>query len=724
MLLRCVAVALVLAGTSPVFAQANADQERLKRLLENKYGAPRSRSLEQESTGRTRGLGSPAPAPSAPARPDDLVIIKPDGSVKKLEPGRRSDAGDAVPESVLSRVTRALVPRAMAQQPMTAPSRSAPTIVSKNTIVIQLSPTVTVEQIDALVQKYDLKVTKHVPSLGVLYVEQSEIVRERTRGLAPGAPETLKSVLEPKVIMDLRKEPAVDAAFVNTTVAPKSVPRSSDAKINQSGAMINWQWNESSGVDGNWGLKALRMPAVWTILSRVRDTVPSTTAINLAFLDNGFGQHKNLTYAAVNGTLPPMLPPMDCIRSHGTHVAGIAGAKFGQGSGIDGMMPGARVIALPITRELLTAGASDGTDPAQQHVAFFMDAITDLGEYLDDYPVGPNERRVVNISLAYNWFGVFVVTNRNPTEDNVIRDQIRQHAKVVQRLVARHQERVLFVAAAGNDSEGSAQAVPAEYATPFAYAALQTGGGWKPAKNIIVVEARGRDGKRPGFSNVGGHVAAPGVDIMSTVATADNGYAVCSGTSQAAPHVTALAGILFELMPNKSPAEIVEIIVNTAQPPLTPGAAPRVDALEAVLRVTPDPKQFLRHLADLNGDGKVDAADLAIFKSHLTAIEAAKTSDEPFTMDLNGDGAVDNRERCFPRIDLNGSGRASYDATDMRPVLGVPRSDLDVMELAWTDATDFKTALQESGLMDLINAWKSTTSIRTVAPAGSKLPCN
>jgi subtilisin family serine protease len=721
MLLRSLAVVLTLVGATESWAQASPDQDRLKRLLEEKYGAS-SRKGSDQAPPRTRSLGSaPAPAPvqSAPSRSDDLLVIRPDGTVKQQEPGRRSDVGDGL----WARFARLVLPQAFAQQPMAAPAAPPAMVASRSTYVIQLNPSATGDDIDALIQKYDLKVVKHVPALGVLYVEQNEGARQRTRSLAPPGPETLKSVLEPKVIVDLRNEPSVGAAFVNTTVAPKSIPAPSSMQINQSGASIGWNWSDSSKDDGNWGLKAMRMPGVWTILERARKTATTRPAVTLAFLDSGFGKHKQMQYGKVFGNLTPLLQPVNCGSSHGTHVAGIAGASHGTGSGIDGMLPSANIAVVPITHELLTQSATDGTDAAQQHVSFFMDAITDLAEYLQENPVSPNERRVVNISLAYNWFGVALITQRNPTDDRVIRDQIRQHAKVVQTLVNSVGDRVLFIAAAGNDSDGLTQPVSADLASPFAFAALQTTPGAKAAKNIIVVEARGRDGKRPGFSNIGGHVAAPGVDILSTIATSDSGYAVCSGTSQAAPHITALAGIMFELAPSKSPAEIIDIIAKTAQPPLTPGAAPRVDALEAVLRVAQDPKQYLRYLADLNGDGKVDADDLDVYKQHLTAIEAAKTSDEPFTQDLNGDGAVDNRERCFPRIDLNGSGRASYDTSDLRPVLGVPRSDLDIMELAWTASVDFKTALEASGIPDLINAWKATTSVRTLAQVGAKLPC-
>jgi Subtilase family/Dockerin type I domain len=757
MIAHVLAALVLLIGNAAVAQtpQDDAKRENLKRLLEQKFGPATRQQPAQPQQPQTRSLRAP-PAAGAPTtlgpviKRDELIIIDKDGKVAppaatgQPAPQRKSDLfrnaisaarQKAVPagaEDLTSTLTARITTETTTRSLRTAQAPARPVadeqmMVKRNSFIIQLKPDTTAGQIDALLDKYRLRVTKHVATLGVLYVEPMDPPAQAPGGTVRGAPapqkKDLKTILEPKIITDLRREPAVDAAFVNSSIGPKAVARSPGMKIEDGSNTYTWSWQHDAGADGNWGLKRLRMPAVWTIIDRTRETATVKPLTTVSFLDNGFGKHTQLNYNLVRGGLQPIPPVPDCGRSHGTHVAGIVGASFGTTTGIDGIVPGARLDAIPISRELLAESAADGTDLAQQHVAFFMDALADLAEYMDEQPMQPNERRVVNVSLAYNWSWVARLTRTNPAENRVIRDQIRQHAKVVQTMVNRVGSNVLFVVAAGNDSEGLADPMKAEFATPFAFAALVESANFKPSQNIIVVEAKDRDGNRALFSNIGGHVAAPGVDIMSTIASTQRPYGVCSGTSQAAPHVTALATILFDLDPARKPAEVIDIIKKTAIPSADGRSAPHVDFFEAVLKVAD--KKALQHLADLNKDGKVDAADLAIFKDHTVALETARFGAAPITIDLNGDGRVDEYERCWPAIDLNGSGRASFMPDDKRLVGGVMRSDLDVMELAWTDPqTDFKTALRDSELGSLIDSWRATALVAAAPRLDLKVPCN
>jgi len=90
---------------------------------------------------------------------------------------------------------------------------------------------------------------------------------------------------------------------------------------------------------------------------------------------------------------------------------------------------------------------------------------------------------------------------------------------------------ILFIAAAGNDFADND--VTPTYPASF------------PLPNVIAVAATDRNDHRAGFSNMGRHsvhLGAPGQEILSTFL--GGGYQTDSGTSMAAPHVTAVAALL------------------------------------------------------------------------------------------------------------------------------------------------------------------------------------
>ena len=180
--------------------------------------------------------------------------------------------------------------------------------------------------------------------------------------------------------------------------------------------------------------------------------------------------------------------------SHGTHVAGTIGASGNNGTGVVGINWQVQVMAC----KFLDSGGG-GTS---------SDMITCL-EY-----VALMKDKGVNLVATNNSYGGGGFSQAE-------KDAIDSH----------RQRGILFIAAAGNANANNdlASFYPANYGLP----------------HMITVAATDRNDELADFSNYGRgsvHLGAPGSEILSTVPPA--GYAVYSGTSMAAPHVTGVAALL------------------------------------------------------------------------------------------------------------------------------------------------------------------------------------
>ncbi len=591
------------------------------------------------------------------------------------------------------------------QAPSAPDGESLAPVARSNSYVIQLKPEATEAEIAKLLEKYNLNVTKVIGELGVITVESND--EEATRGLdEPAAPadtpaeakKQLETMLEPPLIKELREEGIVDAAIVNSTISAKVLPRSSGVSLQGGGKSFDWSWGPTSGTDGNWGLKNIRIPPVWTILNNHRKSHPDAKIPKVGVIDLGFTKSPNITFQSIYGSPAVTVLKPDCSTHHGMHVAGIVGAKQGETAGIDGMIPNARVDAIGISNVAGSEAGALGVDQLWELQTLVFDEV--LGktmDYLVDNIENPDNLRVINISLGYNFLAKKLIGNESLDDVSGLKLHIHHQASILRKMAQRVENKILFVVAAGNDSDGRTTPLAARWSSPFAWAGTFESSVDKPSKNILVIEAAGRDGKRAPFSNTGGHLSAPGVDIMSTLASSGpSAFGVCSGTSQAAPHVAALAAILFELDPSKKPVEIAEIMKSSARP--VEGGAPEIDALEAVMKLSP---AFAASLADLDGDGQVGAGDLAAYKRQSDELKAAAATNASFTEDLNGDGVVDDNECRYPRIDLNGSGSGTGSLSDVRRLAGLFRSDLQTLSMAWLDAADsFKSAVASAGITD------------------------
>ncbi len=597
-----------------------------------------------------------------------------------------------------------------------------------NYYLIQFKAGVTKQQRDALLAKYGLTIARANEAFNIYVVTKPA---DRIENPTPF------EAFNPPIVQALRREPLVQSVSVDSPARTRAVPKSSSLKIkDQHGVTYQWDWKSYAvaaptptdltaaarpkTLDGNWGLKALRMPPVWTIVQRFRASSPKPPQPKLAIIDTGFSRHDNLK----NMDLLPT-PNIDgatsdlasgakmkgdpCRVSHGNHVAGIAGATFGEGVGIDGIIPDSKMDAVPVSDNLMSDDAVSGSleENLDRRSAYFSEVLFAVMSYVDGERTKSNELRVVNISMDLN-IGDYVAAGYSLDEIKAaLKDTLRAQAQMFIPLAAKYEKAVLIVTAAGNDSAMLDTPLEAKWASSLVWLAKanrdEIDRGLKRPRNLLVVEAVDRSGQRADFSNVSGDIAAPGVDILSTLAKGDAPYGLCDGTSMASPHAAAVAAILFELAPDKTPEQIIDIMVKsaTAKPAGAIGA-PRLDALEAVLRLSPfadGRNDNLRRLVDLNGDGKVDAADMKEFARRLAIVTENRTNGTPFAEDLNGDKVADLNECNSPVIDFNGSGVASLAHNDAKLVLGEYRNDLAIMQMAWTDKSkDPATAMKETGL--------------------------
>ena len=266
---------------------------------------------------------------------------------------------------------------------------------------------------------------------------------------------------------------------------------------------------------GLWGLRWIKGATAWDTGVGVRDVV-------VAVLDTGVKYTHN-DLAANMWTNPGEIPgngidddangyiddyygydfanedsdPNDD-NGHGTHVAGTIGAVRNNSIGIAGVAPEIEIMGLKF---LFASGGGTLSDA--------IAAMDYLRVVAAQYPL---KKFIVNASFGGTGYSSIF-------------------EKAVQ---ATATSGILFVAAAGN--RGVSNDIMPHYPSSF------------DSDNVISVAASDLNGELAYFSNYGTgsvHIAAPGLQILSTYIGSDNDYKFLSGTSMAAPHVAGLAALLW-----------------------------------------------------------------------------------------------------------------------------------------------------------------------------------
>jgi thermitase len=255
-----------------------------------------------------------------------------------------------------------------------------------------------------------------------------------------------------------------------------------------------------------WGLSKINMPLAWDITTGNSNVIVAIidTGIDLEHPDFNceISPGVNKLTAGYNffSTVTP--PDDDHYASHGTHVAGIAGACTDNALGVAGVAPNVQLMPVKVL-------ASNGNGTSEGAAAGIIHAV-DYGS------------KVLNLSLGAASVGI------------ALQDAVNYA----------YNHGALVVAASGN-----AGLSPVYY--PAAY------------DKAVAVGSTTSSDTRSSFSNYGTalDVVAPGSSIYSTVI---GSYGSLNGTSMATPFVSGLAALIWSVDPGLTHDQVRLIIQDTA----------------------------------------------------------------------------------------------------------------------------------------------------------------
>lgn len=280
----------------------------------------------------------------------------------------------------------------------------------------------------------------------------------------------------------------------------------------------------------NWNLHTINVFQAWNYYSQM-----STVNIGLIEQKNSTGKNKYLKYKKT-WTDPLIITtnfPQET-KEHSMHVAGIMASDFNDEKGTGGVCPKNKLYGCFI-------GNGNG----------LMDQESAICKLVK------NNVKVINISLStLNGIELLFLKNDSKETKQELKKESEEAYNTLKKLVNKGYDFVLVVGA-GNDN------VEAEYGNYLNGIDNDIKG------RIIVVGAIGEINNANyyywGDCNWGSRVdvTAPGVKVFSTVS--DDSYESYTGSSQAAPHVAGIAGMIYAVDPSIPAPFVKAIIVKTSK---------------------------------------------------------------------------------------------------------------------------------------------------------------
>jgi subtilisin family serine protease len=372
------------------------------------------------------------------------------------------------------------------------------------------------------------------------------------------------------------------------TAGPLNGQAADDPFLSSSGS-----WGQAG--DDQWALKHVRIPQAWNNLGG------SPQPVVVAVIDTGLDwNHLDLDWSSIwenpgeiagngidddrNGFVDDMIgwdffansnEPWD-YDGHGTFISGVIAAKTGNGSGIAGGNPYARIM---VVKAVNNFGRTRAFTLAQG-ITYAVD----------------NGAKIINLSVGGTQF--------TDIEREAL-DYAEAHG-------------VLVIAAAGNEAQEIVDYAPASHPT------------------VLTVGSSDANDERANFSNWGRQIdlVAPGTDILSLRARrtdtmlnvseayqagtnfvgSDRRYYWSSGTSFSAPLVTAAASLLLSKNPDLEARELRRLLQYGARDIDAPGVDRYTGygVLDAAASVEADPRSYIFARVDGVRPAMLDGQQVAV----------------------------------------------------------------------------------------------------------------
>ena len=467
-----------------------------------------------------------------------------------------------------------------------------------------------------------------------------------------------------KTALRLKDHPAVENAHLNIVVS-----FSGDSPVYPEDSWEDGPWEMDAPSGKNWGVEAVRAPEAWSFREEMKpvrvgviDSMPDTSHPDLTFADCS-----SLFVDTAGGSVSVNKYPMEA-RDHGTHVSGIMGAGWNNGSGIAGILADRGELCY-------SAVYYDDHGKIVDSYATAFSYVLALKRLIDE------DVCVINISQNTGRLIGFAASHGNEKAVRSLQEQAELTEECLLRIIdAREAEGApdfVICVAAGNSNDtayyrdedemygfredqdllekllpgsGSAEVKGGSLARYNNFLNMMEAG---PVKDRIIVAGsvgmeenagtgEGTAFRCSAFSNVGDRVdiMAPGENIWSCTV---GGSGSMSGTSMAAPHVSGTAALMFAVNPDLTGPEVKRLLVGSAEgifyyeggcsglldagAAVTAAAAARDRNVEQVLSSASENALDLCFVIDTTGSMNDDIDDARRNMRQILGTLASKTSD-------------------------------------------------------------------------------------------------